>query len=117
VTTIASAYLAHDRVVIGCDLLLAVIVEPVTGQSAADVITAMTGASASAVVVTLDGDSTIATASASVTAATRTLTITMTDTVTSALTAQPGLWRVRITTADGLVWPVKMPPALIRALP
>jgi hypothetical protein len=116
-TTAASAYLAHDTIVVGCDFSLSLIIEPISGQTEAEVITALTGASASAAVIDSDADGTLASATASVTAATRTLTITMTDTVTGALTAQHGLWRVRITTAAGLVWPVRMPPALIRALP
>ena len=116
-TTAASGYLAHDEIVIGCDFARDVIVEPIAGQTSAQVVTAMTGATAAAVVLDFDGTTVLATATVAVTAATRTLAISLTDTQTTALEAGEALWRVRITTATAAVWPVRMPPAQIRALP
>ena len=114
----ADVALAHDTIVIGCDFALSVVIDPVDGQSEADVVTALGGgATATAVVLDTDGTTTIATATAAITAATRTLAISLTDTITGALAAGSYLWRVRITTATGLVWPVKMPRAEVRALP
>jgi hypothetical protein len=117
-TDVASVALYHDTIVIGCDFALAVVVDPIAGQSDADVVTALGGgATAAAVVLDTDGTTTIATAAVAITAATRTLAITLTDTITAALAAGSYVWRVRITTAAGMVWPVKMPRAVVRALP
>lgn len=114
----AHATLAHDSIVVGCDFALDVVVEPKPGQTADDVITALgSPATATAVVLDLDGLTTLATATVAITAATRTLQLSMTDAATSALDPGPGRWRVLITTASGAVWPVRMPPAQIRALP
>jgi hypothetical protein len=99
-TTAASASLAHDTIVIGCDFALAVIVEPIAGQSAAEVVTAMgAGASATASIVDFD-------------AASRTITISMTDAVSFDALQGTFAWRVILTTstAHGAAkWPVRMP--------
>lgn len=116
-TTVSHAVLAHDTIVIGCDVKLDVVIDPIAGQSESEVSAALTGATVSAVVLSSDGTTTIATASVSIAASTRTITIALTDTVTGALAPGPYVWRVRVTTASGMVWPVRMPRAFVRVLP
>lgn len=117
-TDIARAALGHDSIVVGCDFVLSVVVTPIAGQTTTDVVNELAeGATASAVVLDTDGTTTVATATVAITAATRTLLITLTDTQTSTLAAGSYVWRVRVTTQSGEVWPVRMPRADIRALP
>lgn len=115
-----SAYLAHDVITVGRDFSLVVILEPIAGQTEAEVVTALgSGATVSAYVVDTDAAATaIVTATGAITsAADRKITISLTDTQTTSLTPGHYRWRVYVTTETGtaLLWPVAMPPAIVRA--
>ena len=115
-----SASLSHDAIMVGRDFSLVVILEPIAGQTEAEVVTALgSGATVTALVVDTDAAATtIATATGAITsAADRKITITLTDTQTTGLTPGHYRWRVHVLTetGTGLLWPVDMPPAVVRA--
>jgi hypothetical protein len=127
-TTASSARLGHDEIVVGCDFALDVILEPVAGQTAAEVSTAL-GVGCAAMVYLVDFDyafdaedpaeTAIADLSewAELDADTRTLSIAVDAATTTDLFEADGLagtyaWRVVVTTSTGtgnLKWPVRMP--------
>jgi hypothetical protein len=134
-TTAASARLGHDEIVVGCDLAFAVIIEPIAGQTAAEVTTAL-GAGADASVEIVDtnydfgaeGDAATAqviadlSEYAEIDADARTLTIAV-DAETSGdlFDGVSGLyvWRIVVTTSTGtgaLKWPLRMSRVAVRPL-
>jgi hypothetical protein len=114
---IDAAYIARDSIVIGCDFEMSVTIDPPIGQSNEWLDGVLAGASASAVILDTDGITVLATATATISTVLRQITVSLTDTITATLT--PGIynWRVRLTTSGGLIWPVRMPRAEVRALP
>lgn len=107
-----------DPIVIGCDWHAVVTATPTDGETTMDVITQLTGASVSAKLVTYDGTVLLTVASAVVSdAAEREITLTLTDVETATLTARKALWDIRVTTASSLVYPLRMPPQDVLAVP
>lgn len=95
-----------DPIVVGCDWVVNLTVDPGVGTEE-DVVAALTGATVSAKIIA--GNAPVATLSAIVaSAATRTIQIVASAAVTALLAPQTGFLDVRITTAAALIYPISL---------
>lgn len=103
-----------DPITKGNDWIHVVTVTPTSGQVAADVTTALTGATVSARLVQKNGTLVVAASAVVTSASDRTVTITLTDTQTATLSARRHYWDVEITTTGGLIFPIELGSVAVR---